>query len=36
MIAFGHSAFIASQSLFVPPNMVLIRYLACRTFSNVS
>jgi len=32
IIAFGHSAFITSQSMFVPMNMVLKRYLACRTF----
>jgi len=35
-IAFGQSAFIASQSLFVPTNIVLKRYLACRTSTNVS
>jgi len=29
---FGQSAFITSQSLFVPTNVVLKRYLACRTF----
>jgi len=29
IIAFGHSAFITSQSLFVPTNIVLQRYLAC-------
>jgi len=34
VIAFGHSAFITSQSLFVPTNMVLKRYLACRTFGK--
>jgi len=34
IIAFGHSAFITTQSLFVPMNMVLKRYLACRTFSK--
>jgi len=32
IIAFGHSTFIASQLLFVAMNMVLKRYLACRTF----
>jgi len=32
IIAFGHSAFITSQSIFVPTNMVLKRYLACGTF----
>jgi len=32
IIAFGHSAFITSQSFFVPTNTVLKRYLACRTF----
>jgi len=26
IIAFGHSAFITSQSMFVPANMVLQRY----------
>jgi len=26
IIAFGHSAFVTSQSLFVPTNMVLKRY----------
>jgi len=34
IIAFGHSAFITSQSIFVPMNMVLKRYLFCRTFSK--
>jgi len=29
--AFGHSAFITSQSMFVLRNMVLKRYLACQT-----
>jgi len=29
IIAFRHSAFITSQSLFVPTNIVLQRYLAC-------
>jgi len=29
---FGHSACITSQSIFVLRNMVLKRYLACRTF----
>ena len=29
---FGHSAFITSQSLFVPTNVVLKIYLACWTF----
>jgi len=33
IIAFGHSAFITSQSMFVLGNMVVLkRYLACRTF----
>ena len=32
--AFGHSTFIRSQSLFVPMNMVLKRYLACQTYSK--
>jgi len=32
IIAFGHSAFITSQLMFVLRNMVLKRYLACRTF----
>jgi len=32
IIAFGHSSFITSQSLFVTTNVVLKRYLACRTF----
>jgi len=32
--AFGHSAFITSQSIFVLTNMVMKRYLACRTFSK--
>jgi len=34
IIVFGLSAFITSQSMFVPANMVLKRYLACRTFSK--
>jgi len=34
IIAFGHSAFLTSQSMFVPTNIVLKRYLACRTFSK--
>jgi len=34
IIAFGHSAFITSQSMFVPTNMVLKRYLARQTFSK--
>jgi len=34
ILAFGHSTFITLQSLFVPTNMVLKRYLACRTFSK--
>jgi len=34
IITFGHRAFITSQSLFVPMNMVLKRYLACRIFSK--
>jgi len=34
IIAFGHSAFITSQSMFAPMNMVLKRYLACRTLSK--
>jgi len=29
---FGHSAFITSQLLFVPTNVVPKRYLACQTF----
>jgi len=29
---FGHSTFITLQLLFVPTNVVLKRYLACRTF----
>ena len=33
---FGCSVFITSQALFVPTNMVLKRYLACQTSSNVS
>jgi len=33
-IAFGHSTFITSQSMFVHTNMMLKRYLACRTFSK--
>jgi len=36
IIALSHSAFITSQSLFGPTNMVLKRYLACRTFNKVS
>jgi len=32
--AFGHSAFITLQLIFVVRNMVLKRYLACRTFSK--
>jgi len=32
IIAFGHSTFITSQSMFVLRKMVLKRYLACRTF----
>jgi len=36
IIAFGHSTFIVSQSLCVPTNMVLKRYLACRTFNKMS
>jgi len=34
IVAFGHSAFITSQSLCVPMNVVLKSYLACRTFSK--
>jgi len=34
IIAFVHSAFIIQQSIFVLRNMVLKRYLACRTFSK--
>jgi len=34
IIAFGHSEFIRSQSMFLPTNMVLHRYLVCRTFSK--
>jgi len=34
IIAFGHSAFITSKSIFVPTNMVLKRYLACQKFSK--
>jgi len=34
VIAFGHSAFITSQLMLVPMNIVLKRYLACRTFSK--
>ena len=34
IIAFGHSVFITSQSIFVLGNMVLKRYLACQTFSK--
>jgi len=29
---FGHSAFVTSLSLFISKNMVLKKYLACRTF----
>jgi len=36
IIVFWHSAFITSQWLFVPTNMVLKRYLACRTFKKVT
>jgi len=36
IIAFGHDAFVTSQSLFVPTNIVLKRHLACQTFSNES
>jgi len=38
IIAFGHSALITSQLMFVLRNMVLKRYLACQTFrsANVS
>ena len=32
--AFGHSIFIASQSIFILRNMVLKRHLACQTFSK--
>jgi len=32
IIAFGHSAFITSQSMFVLRNTVLKRYSTCRTF----
>jgi len=31
---FVHSAFVTSQSLFVPMSMVLKRHLACWTFSK--
>jgi len=34
IIAFGHSAFITSQLIFVPTNMVVKRYLTRRTFSK--
>jgi len=34
IITFGHGVFITSQSLFVPTNIVLKRYLACWTFSK--
>jgi len=34
IIAFEHSAFITSRSLFLHMNMALKRYLACRTFSK--
>jgi len=34
IIAFGHSSFIISQSMVVLRNMVLKKYLACRTFSK--
>ena len=34
IVAFGHSSFITSQSLFVTTNVLLKRYLACRTFSK--
>jgi len=34
IIAFGHGAFITVQSLFVLTNMVLKRYLVCRTFNK--
>jgi len=37
MIAFGHSAFITSQSLFVPTNMALKRtFSKCQSYSNES
>jgi len=36
IIVFGHSICITSQSLFVPTNMVLKRYLACQTFNKMS
>jgi len=32
IIAFGHSTFITSLSMFVLRSMVLKRYLACQTF----
>jgi len=34
IIAFVHSAFITPKSLFAPTNMVLKRYLPCRTFNK--
>jgi len=34
IIAFENSAFITSWLLFLPTNMALKRYLACRTFSK--
>jgi len=34
IIAFGHSTFVTSQSIFFLRNKVLKRYLACRTFSK--
>jgi len=34
IIAFVHSAFITSQLIFLPTNMALKRYLACRRFSK--
>ena len=34
VIAFGLSAIITSQLMFVPTNMVLKRYLVCQTFSK--
>jgi len=34
IVAFGHTAFITSKLIFVPTNMVLKRYLACRTISK--
>jgi len=36
IIVFGHSAFITSQSLFVPMNTALKRYLVCQTSANVN